>query len=149
MARSIGLDVGTRRIGVAVSDTLKVIARPLDVIDRKRRDALQAISTLVRDQAADQIIVGYPWNTDGTAGPQARLVDEFLSRLRNTVAVPVIICDERYSTGEAIEIMESRRRKDKSAPDDAIAAAVILQRYLDQQRPLAPLPYEDEDPEHH
>ncbi|MCL4507125.1 MAG: Holliday junction resolvase RuvX [Chloroflexi bacterium] len=145
MARSIGLDVGNRRIGVAVSDTLKVIARPLDVIDRKRQDALQSINQLVKSQLADEVIVGYPWNADGSAGSQARQVEAFVAQLRALLDVPIHLCDERYSTGEAIEILETRRRKDRVAHEDAIAAAVILQRYLDQLHPIESDQLEEED----
>ena len=134
MARSIGLDVGNRRIGVAISDTLKVIARPLEVIDRQKQDAPQVIQQLVHNQAADEVIVGYPWNTDGSAGPQARQVEVFVAQLRKVLDIPIRLCDERYSTGEAIEIMGTARRKDRAKHDDAVAAAVILQRYLDLQR---------------
>lgn len=145
MARSLGLDVGNRRIGVAVSDTLKVIARPLEVIDRQKKDALQSIRQMIQNQSADEVIVGYPWNADGSAGAQARLVDVFVAQLRATLDVPIHLCDERYSTGEALAIMGATRRKDRLTHDDAIAAAVILQRYLDQQHPLESDQVEEED----
>jgi putative holliday junction resolvase len=137
MARTIGLDVGNRRIGVAVSDTLKVIARPLEVIDRRQHNAVARIAQHAREQQADEIVVGYPWNADGTAGDQARRVEQFAQALRAQVEVPVRFYDERYSTGEAREILSAKKPRDKDRHDDAIAAAVILQRYLDESRAAA------------
>jgi putative Holliday junction resolvase len=134
MARSLGLDVGNRRIGVAVSDTLKVIARPVEVIDRRRQSAIKRIAVLLHEFAADEIIIGYPYNTNGSAGEQAQRVEQFAHTLRAQVNVLVRFCDERYSTGEALEILSARKGKEKVQPDDAIAAAVILQRYLDQNK---------------
>jgi putative holliday junction resolvase len=134
MARSLGLDIGNRRIGVAISDTLKVIARPVEVVDRKQSDAIKRIVTVVREQQVDEIVIGYPWNTDGTVGAQARIVEHFTELLRKQTGVRIVYCDERYSTGEAREIIDTKKRKDQTQHDDAIAAAIILQRYLDEHR---------------
>ena len=138
MARSLGLDVGNRRVGVAVSDSIKVIARPLEVIDRKTRNALQRIIELVHEYQPDEIIVGFPWNTNGTVGDQARAVELFAEQLRSHVQLPLRFYDERYSSGEAQVIISTKKRKDQQRHDDAIAAAVILQRYLDEARTTPP-----------
>src|SRR5450759_2892180 len=130
MARSLALDVGNRRIGVAVSDTSKVIARPVEVIDRKQQNAIRRIIDIVNEYQPDELIIGYPWNTNGSTGEQARQVEEFAAQLRGSLSVPLQFYDERYSTGEAKEIISARRRKDQVRHDDAIAAAIILQRYL-------------------
>jgi putative holliday junction resolvase len=143
MARTIGLDVGNRHIGVAVSDAAKIIARPVEVIDRKRQDALGRIAQYVAEQQADEIVVGYPWNVDGTAGRQAHNVEQFTAELRGRVAVAVRYVDERYSTSDAQEILSSKKHKGaagRQQPDDAIAAAVILQRYLDASRSASRTP---------
>ena len=135
MARSIGLDVGNRRIGVAVSDTSKVIARPVEVIDRKFQNAVRRLVELVNEYQPDEIVIGYPWNTNGSAGEQAHRVEEFTAQLRASLSVPLQFCDERYSTGEAKEIISAKRhKKDQVRHDDAIAAAIILQRYMDAAR---------------
>jgi putative Holliday junction resolvase len=135
MARSLGLDVGNRRIGVAVSDTSKVIARPVEVIDRKVQNAMRRLNELVKEYQPDEIILGYPWNANGSAGEQAHHVEEFAAQLRASIQIPLAFCDERYSTGEAQEIINAnRRKKDQVRHDDAIAAAIILQRYLDDRR---------------
>ena len=143
MARSMGLDVGNRRIGVAISDALKVIARPLQVIDRKQSDASIIILKIIHDQQVDEVIVGYPYNADGSIGIQARLVEQFVNTLRQVTDIPVQLYDERYSTGEARSIIGAKKRKDTSQPDDAIAAAVILQRYLDEKHPIRDTQDED------
>ena len=137
MARSLGLDVGNRRIGIAVSDTTKTIARPVEVIDRKRQDAFVRLAQHVREQQPDEIIVGYPLNADGSVSEQARLVEQFVESLRARLDIPVRLYDERFSTSEAQGIINSRKRKQQVEHDDAIAAAVILQRYLDDHRPSA------------
>lgn len=143
MARSMGLDVGNRRIGVALSDALKVIARPLQVIDRKQNDAPALILEIIRSQQVDEVIAGYPYNADGSVGNQARLVEKFVIKLRQVVVIPVLLYDERDSTGEARSIISARKRKDPMQPDDAVAAAVILQRYLDEKHPITDAQDED------
>ena len=144
MARSLGLDIGNRRIGVAVSDALKMIARPLSVIDRKSDKPLEQIRQLVAQQQVDELIVGLPFNADGSKGEQAARVEAFVEQLRPHLNVPVHFCDERYSTLAARDILQGQKRKRQTEPDDAIAAAVILQRALDERRDRVAL-IEDEE----
>ena len=140
MARSLGLDIGKRRIGVATCDALKVIARPLDIIDRRTQDAIGAIIAHAQTQQVDEIVVGYPYHASGAVSEQAQSAERFIDALRARVNISIVYCDERYSTGEAREIMGAQRRSGASRRlgagqhDDAIAAAVILQRYLDARR---------------
>jgi putative holliday junction resolvase len=139
MARALGLDVGNRRIGVAVSDASKLLARPLCLIDRKAEDGVLRVLALVREQQADEVIVGNPLNTDGKVGPQAERVQHFAEQLRTQLThrnVPLVLVDERYSTQDAREIVQSKKAKQQPKHDDALAAAVILQRYLDAHREL-------------
>lgn len=147
MARSMGLDVGDRRIGVAVSDAAKFIARPLEVVDRGRdgRDdpaALDRLAALAAEYAPDEIIVGEPKRTDGKVSAQAARVGAFLERIRERVSARFVLTDERYSTQEAREIMAARRGGAGREHDDAVAAAVILQRHLDLARPEPDDPWE-------
>ena len=137
MARSFGLDVGNRRIGVAMSDTSKIIARPVEIIDRRKQNALKRIAELVLEYQPDEIIVGYPWNTNGSTGEQAHAVELFAEQLRADLSIPLRFYDERYSSSEAQEIISARSRKDRVHHDDAFAAAIILQRYLDDARASA------------
>ncbi len=134
MARSLGLDIGNRRIGVAVSDALKMIARPLGVIDRKTEKAIERVMQFVAQQQIDELIVGLPFNADGSKGEQATRVETFVEQLRPQLHVPIHFCDERYSTLDARAIMHGQKRNRQTEPDDAIAAAVILQRVLDERR---------------
>jgi putative Holliday junction resolvase len=133
MARSLALDVGNRRIGVAVSDASKLIARPLCVIDRRREDALARIVALVAEHGADEIVVGLPVHADGTISEQARQVQRFAESVRARVALPMDFVDERYTTQDARQILVETRRRKRPQHDDAIAAAVILQRHLDER----------------
>jgi putative Holliday junction resolvase len=134
MARSLGLDVGNRRIGVAVSDATKLIARPLGVIDRKHEDALGRIAEWVREQQVDEIVIGLPYHADGKLSSQAQQVQQFAGLVQAQVAVPITFVDERYTTQDAKAIIAEARRSKQPQHDDAVAAAVILQRHLDAQR---------------
>lgn len=132
MARTLALDVGDRRIGVAVSDVTKLIARPLCVIDRKREDAIVRVVALIAEHDADEVVVGLPLHANGSAGEQARQVQAFVEALRAHLKVPIRWVDERYTTQDAKQILAETRRRKQPDYDDAIAAAVILQRYLDE-----------------
>lgn len=132
MARTLALDVGDRRIGVAASDVTKLIARPLCVIDRKREDAIARVIALVAEHAADEVVVGLPLHADGSVSEQARQVQAFVEALGAQLDVPIRWVDERYTTQDARQILTEVRRRKQPDHDDAIAAAVILQRYLDE-----------------
>jgi putative Holliday junction resolvase len=135
--RILALDVGERRIGVAVSDPGGSLARPLRTLKRgSRQEDFAAIAELVTEQGAGLIVVGRPLSLDGTEGPQARRVARYAEALGAHLPVRVALWDERYTTMEAQEILRARskgrRRRTRVAGEvDAIAAAVILQAYLD------------------
>jgi putative Holliday junction resolvase len=136
MGRLLALDVGERRIGVAVSDPTGTLARPLTIITRASRQAdFQAIAQLVDETAAERIIVGLPLSLDGTEGPQARTVRRYAERLAQAISVGVEFWDERYSSATAAEILRDKRKRRRRRPAreaiDAAAAAVILQSFLD------------------
>jgi putative Holliday junction resolvase len=134
MARTLGLDIGNRRIGVAVSDASKLIARPLCVIDRKHEDASARLKALFAEYEPDEIVIGYPYRADGGVGEQAARVDAFVAELRALTQIPLTRFDERFSTAEAREIIAGKKRTRQPEHDDAVAAAVILQRCLDERR---------------
>lgn len=138
----LALDVGDRRVGVAVSDATGLIAAPLSVIRRtsKAKDFAK-IARLVREQMAGEIIVGHPLNEDGSAGPQAQRIERYAIALGQALEaegleVPIRLWDERMSTqrAQAAMIAAGRKAKARRARIDAAAAAVILQDYLDEQR---------------
>jgi putative Holliday junction resolvase len=149
--RALALDVGDRRIGVAISDPTGLIARPLTTLARGSRDEdFAAVAGLVAEHEANLVVVGRPLSLDGTEGPQARKVTRYAEALARRLAVPVVHWDERYSTAEANQILRRNRPgtgRDSRANGelDAVAAAVILQRYLDSQNAGMPLscPYEE------
>jgi len=139
--RILALDVGERRVGVAVSDPTGTIARPLYAIRRaSRAEDFAAIADLVEEYQAEAVVVGQPLSLDGHAGPQARRVARYADALAESLTVPVIPSDERFSTARADEILRetrgerAKRRARANGEIDAIAAAVILQRYLDSER---------------
>ncbi len=131
--RILAVDVGEKRIGIALSDALGWLATPLTVIAYKEpKDGLAAIEELIRTHGVEQVIVGYPRSLNGTVGPQAKRVDKFVSQLHARVQVPVLLWDERLSTAQA-ERHETGRSVQRDRID-ALAAAVILQSYLDAKR---------------
>jgi putative Holliday junction resolvase len=137
--RIMALDVGHKRIGVALSDPGQVLASSLQVIERKgqQRD-LAVVVQLAREHGVGKIIVGYPRSLNGTVGQQARVVERYAAVLEeklrdSSLDVPVVLWDERFSTVTADRLMVEAGRKGRERREriDAVAAAVILQDYLD------------------
>lgn len=133
--RALGLDPGTKRIGVAVSDLSGTIASPLVVVQRSRSKEhdVREIADLAREEEADVIVVGLPLNMDGSQGPAAKAATGFARALATLVDVPVELHDERRTTVSAdqsmmeagLDAVQRRRRVDK------VAAAIMLQSWLD------------------
>jgi len=133
--RSLGLDIGDKRIGVALSDPDGILASPLTIINRREeRLDIEAITNIVNQYQVKQIIVGLPRSMDGTIGKQAEKVKALTQRLCQHTQVPVEFRDERLSTVSAKRLMREANapKTKKKARDDAIAAAIILQGYLDE-----------------
>ena len=134
MARTLGLDVGDRRIGVALSDSQGILASPSTIIERRYDGTdVQRIMDLATRNAVDKIIVGLPVSMDGTIGAQAEKVETFTRELRKHARVPVEFRDERLSTVSA-KRLKAAGSKNKKLHHDAMAAAVVLQSYLDEAR---------------
>jgi putative Holliday junction resolvase len=138
MSRVLALDLGERRIGVAVSDPTGTVARPLTAIARaSRQDDFEAIARLVEEYEAERVVVGLPLSLDGSEGPQARQTRRYAERLGQALDAPIEFWDERYSSVRAVEILREkkgkRRRRQTRGDVDATAAAVFLQSYLDAQ----------------
>ncbi|HWH70565.1 MAG TPA: Holliday junction resolvase RuvX [Candidatus Sulfotelmatobacter sp.] len=132
--RILGIDHGTRRIGIAVSDELKMIAQPLEYIPAEPfPDALTRLQELVRDKEVELILVGMPRNMNGTYGPAAVKVQEFIAALKEAVTVPIKTWDERLTSAQANRfLIEGNVRRDKRKEKvDKMAAAILLQSYLD------------------
>ncbi len=137
-SRVMALDVGDRRIGVAVSDPTRLLARSVKVIRRAGGEAdLAEIRDLIRAYEVGELVIGYPRHLSGDAGEQARRVEAYVAALcaylaAHGVSVAVSYWDERYSSVVASEIVqETRRKRRRPQHVDAVAAAVILQEYLD------------------
>ena len=134
--RILALDHGTRRIGVAVSDPLKVIAQPLEYVPAVPLERCFArLKELVAQQEVELIVVGVPRNLNGTYGPAALKVQEFIGQLKAVVAVPIKTWDERLTSAQAnrVLIQGQVRREKRKEKVDAMAAAILLQGYLDAQ----------------
>lgn len=134
--RLLGLDVGDRRIGVAVSDPTGSLATPVEVYRRRDRASdVRHVLTLVRELEASGIIVGLPTNMNGTEGPQAEKTRDFARSLAEA-GLTVSLWDERLSTVEATRRLVEAGRKGKSIRQriDSEAAALILESYLDYAR---------------
>jgi putative Holliday junction resolvase len=132
--RVIAIDLGARRIGVAVTDALGLSAHPHATVARRggQRD-LDAIAALVRDLDAERVVLGLPLSPEGDEGPAAKSARAFAARLQAALPVPVELVDESFSTVEAEDVLlaadVSRARRRQVV--DRIAAAVILRRWLD------------------
>ena len=137
MARIMGLDPGERRVGVALSDELSMLATPLVVLERRSRAVdLSVVAELVQRHGVTEVVVGHPRTLRGEVGPQARRAERFAAEVGEATGIPVRLWDERYSTVEAVERLErdGTRPRGRRPHPDAAAAAVILQGYLDSRR---------------
>lgn len=134
MPRIMALDVGESTLGIALSDPLGLTAQPLTTIRRvgPRKD-LKALSELINRHEVDKIVVGLPLRLQGDAGPAAMETMSFVQRLEKSLVVPIVTWDERLTTVQAeralLEADVSRRRRKQII--DSVAAALILQSYLD------------------
>jgi putative Holliday junction resolvase len=138
--RHMGLDVGDRRIGVALSDETATLASALTTLTRAGGGQDSArVADLARQHGAATVVVGLPLNMDGTQGRQAAKVLAFVEELRRRLRVPVVMRDERLTTVEAEERLREAGLgwKERKRMVDEVAAVVILQEYLDQA-PAAP-----------
>ncbi len=133
--RSLGLDIGDRWIGVALSDPGGILATPFTIIARTDdiKD-IEAILDIIDQREVERVIVGMPFSMDGSMGQQADKVKSFTEELCSRTVISVEFRDERLTTVSAKRLMRSVRKKKsrEKARDDAIAAALILQGYLDE-----------------
>lgn len=136
MGRVLAIDPGERRLGLALSDPGRTIALPFEVRTRRGWNAdLEYLRGVIAGHDVDTIVVGRPLTTRGTEGPQAREAGRFAARLRDAVVVPVHEVDERFSTAAAERALREAGRSpaERRKRRDAVAAALILQPFLDQR----------------
>lgn len=137
--RIMGLDFGTKTVGVAISDPLMVTAQPVETITRKSanklRKTLARIEELIVENCVELIVLGYPKNMNNTVGERAQACETFKEDLERRTALPVILWDERMTTVESERILMAGgvRRENRKAVIDQMAAVLILQSYMDAQ----------------
>ena len=128
------MDVGDSRIGLAMSDQLEILASPMTIISRSvEEEDIGVILNIVRENGIELIVIGLPFNMDGSLGGQAEKVQKFAAALGTRTGIPIEFMDERLSTVEAKEKLRSSRKTDRNTRYDAAAAALILQGYLDEK----------------
>ena len=133
----MALDLGERRIGVALSDPLPMLASPLTTLDVTSDEAsIAAIVRLIEENEVSELVIGLPLSMSGKRGPQARAVERFVESLKQRLSIPVKMVDERLSSAEAERMIQASGRKpSRVRPQiDSTAAAIILQAYLDTRR---------------
>jgi putative Holliday junction resolvase len=134
----MALDVGGRRIGVALSDTTRVLASPLTTLRAEPRDrVLSEIAALVQRHEVVEVVVGLPLTLSGEIGPQAHVIQLFVERLKGVLTAPIHMFDERLTTVAAERMMLDLGMKpeQRKARIDEVAASIILQDFLDSKRP--------------
>jgi putative holliday junction resolvase len=132
--RILAIDYGTRRMGIALSDELKMIAQPLEFIPAEPfAGFLERLKELLQNNQVELILVGMPRNMDGTYGPAATKAQELVAALRSAVSVPIKTWDERLTSAQANRILIAGgvRREQRKQKVDKTAAAILLQSYLD------------------
>lgn len=137
--RTIGLDYGTKTVGVALSDEKGIIASPHTTIERERPTKLRRtyaqLEQIISEYKVGLIVLGYPKNMNNTEGERAQSTREFKEALERRTGLPVILFDERLTTVEADRILEETgvARSARKQHIDKMAAAIILQNYLDRE----------------
>ena len=131
--RSLGLDIGDRWIGVAMSDPQGILASPHTIIRRTDESSgINAILAIIDQNQVGAVVVGLPLSLKGSIGSQAEKVQSFVQELSAHTKIPIEYRDERLTTVEAQRLMKMNK-KDRRDRDDAVAAALILQEYLDER----------------
>ena len=138
--RVLGIDLGSRRIGLALSDPDATIAFPLEVLERQgaKRD-IAALAALVQEHAVERIVVGLPIHMDGRRGPEAEAAERFAASLGRATSLAVDLIDERWTTVEANRALREmgqtgKRGRKRKQHVDAVAASLLLRTYLARER---------------
>ncbi len=146
LTRILALDVGLRRIGLALSDPLRITAQGLETIARKNlRHDIWRLNQLAKQYEAGLFLVGHPLHMSGDAGRQAHFVEEFSAKLEERTGVPVKLWDERLTTVEASRVLRSSgiSIEKRAKAVDRLSAVLILQSYLDSLPEACPWPEEE------
>ncbi|MCX6143890.1 MAG: Holliday junction resolvase RuvX [Ignavibacteriales bacterium] len=134
----MGIDYGTRRIGISLSDPLQIIAQPFDTLPNDKL-ALSRICEIVEKEAVDVVVVGMPLNLKGEKAQKAQEVERFIEMLKGQTSAEIVSWDERFTTRMAHQTMldmgtKRQERRSNKGRIDAMAAAILLQSYLDSRK---------------
>jgi putative pre-16S rRNA nuclease len=135
--RSLGLDIGNRRIGVAISDPLGISAHPIEVLENADQGALRAYVEEKAREGVGRVVIGLPLTTKGREGRQASITREYARALAGIEGADIVLWDERFSTQEAEKRLKEAGRSLRGRKVDAEAAAIILQAYLESEKTKA------------
>ena len=134
-ARILCIDFGEKRIGLAISDPLGILARPLEVIERKRsKEDYYTLLAVVEEHDVEKIVIGLPLNMDGSEGFMVRAMRAFSAELQKICKIEIIEFDERltsHQAGRALASASPKGKKKRKTKIDAVSAQIILQTYLD------------------
>ncbi len=139
MSRLLGIDYGTVRIGLALSDPTGTLASPLPFLpNQSPQQVTQALSELIQTHQITALIIGLPRNMDGTYGPSAQKVRDFISQIQKNILLPITPIDERLTTAQASKQLAGigLSQKELRKKVDSSSACLILQQYLDRSTPL-------------
>lgn len=135
----MGLDLGNRTLGIALSDALGFLARPVETFRFTDKDFVAAkkyVIQLVQNEAVTEIVLGYPKNMDGSIGEQGQISEQFKLMLEEELSIPIHLWDERLTSKMASSMMKEQQlqRKKRKQTIDTMAATIILQGYLDRRK---------------
>ena len=139
MSRFLGIDYGTVRIGLALSDPTGILASPLPFLENQApQQVTNALSELIQTHQIAGLVIGLPRNMDGTYGPSAQKVRDFIAQIQKSISLPVTQIDERLTTAQASKQLSGigLNQKDLRKKIDSSSACLILQQYLDRNTPL-------------
>ena len=139
MSRLLGIDFGTVRIGLSLSDPTRTLASPLPFLDNKSpQQVIAAITALIETHQITGLVIGMPRNMDGTYGPSAQKVKDFIAEMKKSISLPIQPLDERLTTAQASKQLSSigMNQKQLRKKVDSSSASLILQQYLDRNTPL-------------
>ena len=139
MSRFLGIDYGTVRIGLALSDPTGILASPLPFLENQApQQVTNALSELIQTHQIAGLVIGLPRNMDGTYGPSAQKVRDFIAQIQKSISLPVTQIDERLTTAQASKQLSGigLNQKDLRKKVDSSSACLILQQYLDRNTPL-------------
>lgn len=133
--RILAIDYGRKRMGMALSDELRLTARPLGILTRSnRRNDLRRLHEICRRHGVSKIVVGHPLQMTGARGDMAAEAERFAARLKEELGIPTELADERLTSWEAREtLFDARSSRAKGAPVDDVAAAILLRQYLEER----------------